>query len=825
MTNLVIQALKLSTALVWQTELCDQLPDDFKIFLVDHSINSLQDGKLPKSVATHYMSILSTQDFHAKIMTNSRLTRLLTVLHHITNRVNGSAIVSQRLGIYQRILGQNKSVFVSQTALWMEHLISGLLHHIKDVRIKAIHLSIQISTTFGPNPILSKNIRDVFDRSLGKERKLVQEVSERMTRMMTTAESGVHVPQIWISVILLLRNKRLTVDHWEHLKEFTTPLQKCFNCSDGSTRVQSIVAWNRFVRVIGPSEATNPAVLKLLIRAILSQLERRSQNKLGSQPNQLALSSYYNLLYYAFRPSASYQHLDVVWEEYIVAPSSTICPSVPGLSDKVAQVLSSMLWSYQAKVWYENKANESNRLLPEELPLLDCRWVRSRITAVLKVFENIFRSSTWCDNIELSSIADAWVSLSRALSYASSKEITPSSESMQAVAQVLGLLQRLWKVGPSSINAEEDSSMDKFYDRFGYLSTTMISSLGNIPFTEKLLLKTADERFQAANTPTHRPSRVNMSIDSPILHLLRVVNDVAGVLEPTASYLRLINETLGAACKGRMSRGSRLELLRQCADLYPNETGLTLSIHNFGQVVWKSTAKLAADSLCSYPIESARERDGSVSRDYENAVKILSTGLKFSGTIQEWNQLLDSFVRVVRNEKGDQEIATMVVEPLSECMMTLRAQDTYLPVASLFGHSLSITYCQSSVCDVDGSATGHSTQHAGVNPIFPIRLVELVNRILQESYGGFDPTVTNGIADFLESFTSFLGSGVPTFRSAILETIQQSLTLWLKDDVRKLNVESGVESRILTAVSISMLCKVLQEILIRSRAALFRPQF
>ncbi|OOO14218.1 Rap1-interacting factor 1 N-terminal [Aspergillus oryzae] len=797
-TNLVTQALKLATALVWHTEICAQLPDDFKIFLVDHSINGLQDAKLPKSVATHYLSILSTQTFHAKIMNNARLNRLMSVLHDITNRVNGNAITLQRLAIYQRILNQNKSLFISQTALWMNHLISGLLHHIKDVRIKAISLSYQTSLAFGPNPILSKNIRDNLDRPIGQDRKLVQEVSERMSRMMSSADTGVHVPQIWIAVILLLRNRRLTVDHWEHLKEFTTPLQKCFNCSDGQTRAQSIIAWNRFVCVIGPNDATNPAVLKILIRAILSQLERRGQSKLASQPNQMVLCSYYNLLYYAFRPSASYHHLDIVWEEYLAVPSSTTFSMVPGLSDKLAQVLSNMLWSSQAKVWLENKANESNRLLPEELPSLDCRWVRSRITAVLKVFENIFRSSTWSDDIEQSSIAAAWVSLSRALSYASSKEITPSPESMQAVAHMLGLLQRLWKAGPSSLNAIEDHALDKFFDRFRFLSTTMIVSLGSIPFTEKLLLKTADEKFQAANTPTHRPLRVNTSLDSPILHLLRLVSDVSGVREPTTSYLRLINDTLSAACKGRTARSSRLELLRQCADLYPCETEFSFRTHNFAQVGWKSTARLAADSVCSYPIESARERDGSVLRDYDNVIKILSTGLKFSDIIQEWDQLVDSLIRVVRTEKGDDAIATMVVEPLSECMLALNVRDTCLPAASLLNHSLSITYCLHNVRNTGGPVSGPN-QRASGSSIFPAKLVELVNRILRESYGGFDPTVTNGIADFLESFTSLLSSGVPEFRSAILETTQQPLALWLKDDMRKINVESGVESRIITA--------------------------
>ncbi|KAE8147969.1 Rap1-interacting factor 1 N terminal-domain-containing protein [Aspergillus avenaceus] len=788
-TNLVIQALKLCAALVYQGDLTAQLSDDFKIFLVEQSITSLQDAKVSKSVASHYMSVMSQQSFGPKIMNNNRHARLLIALHDITSRLNGTAIVSQGLSVYQRVLLQNKSLFVSRTPLWTKHLIFGLLHHIKEVRLQAITLALKISSLVGPNPIVSTHIRDTFDMTIARGRKMATEISERMTRLTTNDESSEQVPQIWSAMILLLRNKKLNVDQWEHLKEFSLPLNRCFNCSNLRTRDQAIVAWNRFVRVIGPSEATNPAVFKMLIRAILSQLERRSQNKLGSQPNQLVLCSYYNLLYFAFRPSASYSQLDISWAEYIAAPSSNLFVSVPELSDRLAHVLSNMLWSTQGKVWSEEKTAENNSLAPEELPLLDCRWVRSRVMAVLDVFENILKSSAWSGNIEKSSIAAAWTSLSRALSYASSKEITPSSESMQAVAHVLGLLQRLWRAGPSSMNAAGDRSVDRFFDQFRFLSMTMISSLGSIPFTEKLLLKTADGRFQAHNTstPTHRFSGTNDNLDSPILHLLRLMSELPGKLEPTDSYLRLVNDTLGAACKGRLSRGPRLELLRQCADLFPGVAEYSLATHNSVQMVWRATAQLASDSLRSYPSESARERDGSVSRDYENTAKILTAGFKFSDVNNEWTQLLDAFVRVVKVEKGDQEIAALIVEPLSENMMTFKAQATYNAAASLFKHSLPMAYCQHSAWGSNGS------------PTLPTRLIELVNHILRESYVSFDPTVTNGFADFLESLTSFLGSGMLSFRTAILDMVQQSLVLLLKDNARKLYLENGVESRVLTA--------------------------
>ena len=799
-TNLVIQALKLSAALVWHPSISMQLPDDFKVFLVDHALNSLQEAKLPKSVLTHYMSILSTQNFNARIVTNARIVRLLTILHTLTGRVNGSAIISQRLSIYQRVLGQAKPTFVSHSSLWIEHLVSGLLHHIKDIRLKAISLGFQTTISLGPNPTLSKCIRDLFDRSLDKNRKMVSEICERMSRMMSDAETGSHVPQVWSVVTLLLRTKRFSVDHWEHFKEWVLVLQKCFNCSDPTIKAQAIVGWNRFILVVSPSETTSRSMLKMLSKPVLSQFERKKQDKNGSHPSYLALNSYYNLLYYAFRPSAAFSHIDIVWEEYIACPSLSIFGSTPSLSDRLAQVLSHMLWSSQAKVWTENKVNESSKIDPEELPCVDCKWLRSRITSVLKVFENILTSSVWVDDVEQSHIAVAWANLSRALSYASSKEITPSPESMQAVAHVLGLLQRLWIAGPSSLNAAGDGAMDKFFERFRFLSTTMISSLGSISFTEKLLLKTADETFQAANTPTHRHPKANSTLDIPILHLLRLISDVSGVSEPTPSYLRLVNGTLQAACNGRMSRGSRLELLRQCAEMYPNETEFDFGIHNFAQMLWTSAAQLASDSLCSYPLESARERDGSVSRDYENSIKILSAGLKFTDAFQTWNQLADSLVRVVGNEKGHREIATMIVEPLAECMMNVSVRNPYLPSASLFSHSHSIPYFHEGIAGI--KSTVNSAQAAYQKPLFPTHLADSVNRTLRESYGKFDPLETSGIANFIESLTSFLGSGIWVFRSAFLERLQESLALWIKDEGNKLNVASGVESRVLTAVSI-----------------------
>lgn len=783
-TNLAILAWKLSAVFLWRLDLSARLPDEFKTFLVDHSIACLQDEKMPKSVLNQCMFVLSSQNFSAKIMTNTRLNRLLSALQVLNKGGSSRAVVSQRLSIYQRLLSQSKSTFVSQSALWMEHLVSGLLHTEKEIRHKAIYLGSQVSMTAGPNSTLSKSLRDFLDRPLDEDRKMVEEVRGRMFKMMANHDEGAHVPQVWSIVILLLRSKNYSIDRWEHFKNWVLIIQECFNRSESTIKAQAMLGWNRFVFAITPNEPTSRNLSKMLRKPILSQLERKKQDKNGVQPTRLALSSYYNLLYYAFRPSASPDYLDVAWEEYVFVPASTIFGSIPILSDRFSQALSSLLWSSQGKVWTENKAIETNKFEPEDLPSLDSKWVRSRVASVLKVFESIFKSSVWVyDAIDKSNIAIAWTSLCNALSHASSKEITPSAESMQAVAHVLGLLQRIWTAGPPSLNAVEDQNMDRFLDRFRFLSTSIISSLGSIPFTEKLLLKTTDETFQIANTPTHRHPQQNSNLVTPIVHFLLLVSGRPGMLEPNSAYSLLIDSTLEAACNGKGSRSSCLELLRHCAELCQAQAESRSGVTVFAQVIWKATAKLAQESFG--PIESARERDESASRDYENIMGILCTGLRFSDVSQEWNQLLDSLIRVVSSERGYWAVTEIIVEPLAESLMGLEVQFSYLPLTALVTHASFI----------------HQNAPNGPDQVYPQKLVDMIDKTLRASYENSNPSDVNELTAFIESLCSFLESGALSFRSASLEGVQDSISLWMEDGAQQLNIDSE-GTKIFGAVSV-----------------------
>ncbi|KAJ6015450.1 hypothetical protein N7540_010041 [Penicillium herquei] len=789
-TNVANQALKLANAFVWHSDVASQLSEDFKVFLVEHGTTSLHEAKAPKSVLTHYMSILSSQNFGPRVMTNARIIRLLTALQDVTKHVSGKGIALHRLSIYQRLLSQSRSTFVSQAALWVEHLVSGLLNPIKDSRLKAINLGFEIAIVMGPNYTLSRSLRDLFDQSLDRDRKLITEVKERMGRMMPTAESGVHVPQIWSVIILLLRSKNWNLEQWDHFKDWLLVLQRCFNCSEPSIKGQAILGWNRFIYAMNPNEFTDKTLLKMLSKPILSQFERRKSDKPGSAPAQLARESYYNLLYYTFRPTPSQNHLDFIWEEFIANPTTSTFSSVSTLSDMQARVLTHILWSPQLKIWSESRINDVSKIRPEELPSIDSKWVRSRVSTILKVFESLLKASVWDDNdLAKSNIALAWSSLASALSLASSKEITPSSESMQAVASVLALLQRLWNAGPSSLNVP-DNELNIFFERIRFLAATMIISLGSIPFTERLLLKASDGSFQSSNTPTHRQSTSGTNLSSPILHLLRTISETCVSSTPTLEYVRLVEGVIQASCKGRISRGSRLELLQQCADLPKPE----FSSSPLLAVVWKASARAAADALQSFPMESARERDGSVSRDYDNVTKILASGLRLQDVFQEWSHLLSSFVRVARTEKGEHNLPALIIEPLAEILINLPVQDTILPSASLLSQSLAIPFLQGN------EGEDMHTVAEQMQPIpFPTKLLESIGRTLRFAYDGFNASQAQGLARFIESLTSFLVSGALRFRSRLLETLQPALSSLVQDKEFKFAVDNGADSRILTA--------------------------
>ncbi|OJD17480.1 hypothetical protein AJ78_02453 [Emergomyces pasteurianus Ep9510] len=794
--KLVRQALNLFAMFIYKPKLSSRLSDDLKSSIIDHSISSLQNHSVPKSVTIEYMRVLSIQRFTPKIMTSNRVTLLLAVLKDITDRVEGKAVVAQRLAIYESLLLLAKPTMASQADLWMDHLITALLHNFKEVRTRAIRFGKLAGLMMCPHATVSSALREVLDVTLENGSPFVLELCGRLAGMIQNPDSGTHVPQIWSIVILLLRSKRWPMDHWPHLKDWLLVIQKCFNCSDLTIKSQALMAWDLFVYSSPPTDTTSIDISKILFRPILSQLERKKSDKQGVLFNR-AFTSYHKLLYYAFRPSASHRCLTYYWAVYIATPFSGNLNSDPANNDRLCRILSSLLWNQQPKIWDEDKItiNDVTTPGPDDLPRLDCKWIRSRLSIILPVFKSLFMTSAWSDDdLDKSCIGLAWTNLSKALGDASSKEITPSPESMRAIGVILGTLQRTWRTAPLSLNVNGDERNDTFYKRFQFLLTTVISYIGPGPFTDKLLSQISQDNFQTATTPTHHRRPVDNNVRSPILHLLHLITLSPPPLSPSASlsssktglaYFQLLNGIIEMGVQGKASRNAKLETLRQFAELCleqsANVPDVSLECLASCHYVWQNIAKLTMECLAASPIETEiKNRDDSASNDYENITTILVAGSGFEPVLTEWSKLLDSFSSVVRVEKGETALAS-VIEALSGAIRSQPLTTTAGCCAALLELAKFPAIQDQLPPPLHPPVNKPPFGHCQIHPYSYSNLIALASRVLKEIYVKITDIDYGCIARFLDSTTKFMDRCPPSFGLAFLGETQISLTYWLTD--------------------------------------------
>ncbi|KAF3480872.1 uncharacterized protein GIQ15_06219 [Arthroderma uncinatum] len=794
--SLAHQALNLLNMLVFKPETSPRIPDEFKTYILDRAISSIQDNSTPKTIVIDYMRLLSVQNFSPRILTSARVARLLDTVRGGPDRVGGKAVTALRLNIYDRLFSQARSVFTSHASFWMDNLIAGLLHKVKDVRAKAIQLGFRITDSLGPSTPVFKAIEDVLSLPMDNDAKFVNDLCDRLMTMIASRETSPHVPQIWSVVTLLLRSPRWLIEKWDHFKSWMLIIQKCFNCSDFATNSQALLAWNRLVYVAQSPDGSRSQMAKFLLRPIDSQLERKKVSKRGAHTDQ-AFSSYCNLLYYSFRPGTSFERLDSYWAEYITSPSLRVLKWSSGNALGLCRIVAMLLWNSHPKVWDEKKAIETTKVEPEDLPRLDCRWVRSRISKVLPVFEKSFDLFIEHDYpIEESPIGLAWIHLSRSLADASNKEIQPSTETMEAVGSILESLQRIWKsTGQRSVaGAKNGDSI--FFAQFLFLVKTIIPTMGSVAFTEKVLLKTSLETFSIAQTPTHRRPHPNGVIRSPILHLLQYICR-SSYSTSIPRYKALLHGIIETGLLGRASRGSRLDLLRQFAESVLGPTDETLELNpDSVEGVWKSISTFTQEALTiSNNDNNAPGKDDSSFRDYDRVMSILEYATKYGINSSEWSSLFQTLGAVVRNEKGDINTSLLVESFVNSLLRKGRPMS--IGEMPLFMHQISFPREPAMEGQSANSPTAAKSRHN--NQRFCDKVVTLANEKLLDLYHSQPETSTTDALGFLDETSQWLERCPVNYRIVLLERLQTGIAPWLADTSRKLTLDAGIDNSILTS--------------------------
>ena len=659
--QLAAHALKLITTLLCTKGTTDMLPDEVCSIILEQSIACMEDPNAPKILVSHHMHLIEKQRFAPKVMTTERVTRLLAVLSTITTRVKGNRVVCHRMNIYQRLLTQAKALMISRVGNWVDNLVSGMLSTIKEVRARAIAFGLEAGLQLGALAPVSQECMNVFNRQSPDGTKVVTFLASRLTEMTKSKEDGLHVPQIWSVVILFFRSRAQQIERWEHLKLWLGILQQCFNSSDAQIKFQANIAWNRFIFALDVNTSTSTSMAKMLKQPIVSQLERKSPEKSVKLAKQIARSSYCTLLYYALRPSATHTQLDSYWDLYVVDILPKAFAGSQTDVDYACQILGNLCFNNgQPRIWDATKANANGPMKPDNLPVIDSKWIRSKLASILEILQKLFQLADWKNGND-APVIFAWRSLMSALGAAGSKEVKVSTGTMTAIAKIANCLR--------AILAQRDASSPQLdnYDKFNVLLKDAIAKLGHIPFNENRLSLTPNHDLEAAGeTPSTRTTQKSNFLDSAATHLVNLVLEVGGDNDPS-SWKRAFDTVVLLSLQVGSTRRSRLKILRNVA-----RQSLPMNISNptIGPaLLWNSLAAAMIDAL-SLPGMTEKHNDSpeSSGHEYRDVIKVLEIGICLHSeiTYDAWNDLFNRLCEALGKEAGTAGILLLVQDPLPE---------------------------------------------------------------------------------------------------------------------------------------------------------------
>ncbi|KAI4093186.1 MAG: hypothetical protein LQ344_003013 [Seirophora lacunosa] len=654
-------ALKVLTPILYNPGLADAVPQEFAAFIAELAVSSMESLDTPKALLDHYMQLLARQKLGQKIINPERANRILNALNGLETRVKGNRVVGLKLMIYQRLLVQAKSLMIPRAEDWLEFLISSMSSSIKDIRSRAIAFGTDAALALGTTSAVSQSWIEILDRDHPSGPRIVDRLGARLLELLNVKDGGLHVPQIWSIVILFLRNRRHRFERWKHLQGWFAIMERAFNSSDAKVKFQANVAWNRFVSVLSLDGTTNASIIKVLRKPIASQLERKDNDNHMKYAKQIARSSYCNLLYYAFRPGATHEQLDIYWDAFVSPILVNRHSATKSDFEFSCEVLGALLNSSQPRVWDHNRAHRLLQMKPEELPCLDPKWIRHRVAKIVSILDNL-RSHpqlAQCGNIRASVFFKVWQSFVEALGAAASKEVKVSMATMNAIAHIMTMLNRYWT----------SQGISGRLDVFVALIDEAVAKIGFRPFAEKRLLQASSESsFEAAETPSGRSSHSYGSMKSPITHVLDALVNFVGLDGPATANHQAIQGFLELALRSASCRRTRLAILWELAHDVISGRSQNVALRLF---FWRCLAEETAQAL-SEPQVKVRD-DGSpqnLGNDYRAAVRLLELGIQEFGhdIYPSWKTLSDALIDKIQQETGYAGILLEYTEPLSKSM-------------------------------------------------------------------------------------------------------------------------------------------------------------
>ncbi|GAB1741990.1 hypothetical protein NU219Hw_g7387t1 [Hortaea werneckii] len=800
--NIVTQSLKLVVTILFNQKLAAALDDDFRTFLVDRSITVIEQTDMPKAVVKTHLFLLAQQRFRPSVVTPGRAERIIHALQTIEDRCSGNSIVATRLVIYQRLLEQATGTMLSKMRDWLEPVIHCMLSSVKDVRIRAIEMCTQAGLQLGTQPHASKALLDVFQAEVEDGQSYCDFISLRLMQMISEKELGPYVPQIWSAVILFFRNKRNPLEKWPNFKTWLLIIQKCLNSSNLTVRYQGHLAWNKLVFTIQPDASVGRVMFGMLKVPPTMGMDKKGADQQSKQIRQYALESYYNLLHYALRPGLSYDEIDSAWDSFVEPVLSGMIKANNKGRYIACKVLHG-LFTVSSGLWNVDAALDTFPVKPEELPRLEPRWVRSRLTKVMKLVEPILASAMWMPPEATAAPNATWHSLMQSLVDAGSQEVRTSNELKEAMALLADLFRRLW-VGCAEPSADADPFI--FLDRFATLLSTAVHCVGSGPFNEEILVRTKDKGIQPALTPSHRASKHHSPPRSLLVLTFCLYYETPECIKKLPGLSKTASRTLQLLTAGRPTPATQMELLHRSAQTWFTAHASEAPVE-ISSTLWSCIAQCASDLLeAGHPPESEQSSQ-TLGHELRNACSIFLNGLKYTHELVQssvaLSKLLHDMMSLANAEAGNNGVVLGVFEPLAKTAVEAGTSLPYEAKLHLGTAIVSKASWPARIQDIDHArralwGVGLAPHKSATFDAFDFTYKLIVDILIQSYNSVQDLTLGTGtgVASFVQLLMSFLRSCPAHLIANALQKTQDGLAVWILDETRKTSAGEGMRDLI-----------------------------
>lgn len=761
--TLITQALKLATVVLLTPALSHTLPEDFEVLLLDRSIEVLNQDTVSKTVANHHMYLLASQSFSSKVVTPAKAEQLVAALLTIHDRVTGNSVIASRLVIFQRLLEQAPAVMLTTIRDWLVHVFHGALSSVKDVRGRAIDTGLAAAFTLGINYQATKAIVDLFNTSTNDTSTYGDYFTARLSDMIGQQELSGDVPQIWSMIVVFFKSKKRRLVHWPLFKKaWLLIIQKCLNSTDVQTKYRATLAWNRLVYVMSPDMETATSmesIVPMLRVPFVVAFDKKGRDQSSKQSRQMALAGYCNLLHYALRPTQTYDELDIYWDEYVHTVLSKLFRTGGKDAHLATRVLKGLL-SRTSNVWNENVANEGINLTTNDLPQLDPKWIRLRTRKILELIGPFLTSSLSVQSGVNETDTSPWKEFVSAIAEAGSQEVRGSVELREALAHLMNFFQAIWTEASKNF---KDPASGVWITRFGILLRSTIETLGPVYFAEETLARNQTSAFEAAPTPSHRPSKHHTVLQSPAVFLYGLFSQPPRSVDPDSDYFDTAKSVLHQICQAKATRKSRLHLLRQCADALQS-----ITIQSDGAVVrmqlWSIVAQEATHAMIDPTLNETAQDPLRLGHQIRDSVHIIILGLRLSrddiDLLPVNFELYDAAAMRLRSEAGDGGVVLGLMEPISEALLQKEqdiSQRTFAKLTIKLLHDGVWPRTRHQMDEGRRALSNHSLAHAKHMTLDPFAHVyTLITRtILQISQNGsHQNTYLASLAEAIRMFVS-----------------------------------------------------------------------